>query len=74
MSLLPVAVSMCVSVLSGTTLLGAPAEMYNYGIMYELVCIPIFLASVIVAVWFVPMFYPLKITSINKVCTFLFNI
>ena len=63
------AMSMCVSILSATTLLGAPAEMYSYGIMYEFICIPVFIGTVIVAAWFVPLLYPLKVTSANKVKT-----
>ena len=34
LGLVPVAISMCVSVVSASSLLGAPAEMYTYGIHY----------------------------------------
>ena len=67
LSLIPVALSLVVSVVSANTLLGAPAETYNYGIMYWLILIGLVPATVIVAVTFVPLFYPTKVTSANEV-------
>ena len=53
--------------ISANTLLGAPAEMYTYGVMYEFVCVAIVLSTVIVAIFFVPLFHPLNMTSVHKV-------
>ena len=67
LGLIPVTISICVSVVSANTLLGAPAEMYTYGIMFQFIGIPIVLSTIIVAVWFVPLIYPLHVISIHKV-------
>ena len=67
LGLVPVTISICVSVVSANTLLGAPAEMYTYGVMYEFVCVGIIISTIIVALFFVPLLYPLKLTSAHKV-------
>ena len=67
MSVLPVALSMMGSFISANTLLGTPAEMYNYNTMYWWIVVG-FLIAVIGAVQiFVPIFYNLGITSVYQV-------
>ena len=67
LGLVSVAISMCVSVVSSNTFLGAPAELYTYGIHYELMIFSIPIAILFVAAFVVPVFYPIKLTSKNKV-------
>ena len=67
LGLLPVTISICVSVVSANTLLGAPAEMYTYGVMYELSCIGAILATIIVAAFYIPLLYPLRLISAHEV-------
>ena len=63
MSLVPVAVSILVSMVSSNTILGMPAEMYSYGIDYFFgVGAPI-AAYVVIALTFVPLLYPLVLTA-----------
>ncbi|CAH1790095.1 unnamed protein product [Owenia fusiformis] len=63
MSTLPVAISICVSFLSAILILGTPAEMYRRGTMYWLNAFGICIAIIFAAVSFVPLLYPLKLTS-----------
>ena len=67
MPLIPIMVSATVSYMSTITLLGYPAEMFAFGAQYWLGCISLTLGVIVAAVLFVPVFYPLKITSINEV-------
>ena len=61
--LLPVSISILVSFMSAITILGAPAEMYTAGTLYFLYTIGLILACILSATVFVPLFYPLKLTS-----------
>ena len=70
MSTIPVAMSICVSFISAILILGAPAEMYMYGTQYWLTWIGLTIASVLAALLFVPLLYPLKLTSSYEVCVF----
>ena len=67
LSLLPVGISICVSVVSSNTILGAPADMYSFGIMYWFTIIPLIIVAIVLPLWFVPFIYQLKLTSFNKV-------
>lgn len=66
LGLIPVAMSICVSIISSNTLLGAPAELYYQGIMYMFVFIPIIPGILVTAYFFVPLLYPLKLKSAHK--------
>ena len=66
MSLVPVAVSILVSMVSSNTILGMPAEMYNYGIDYFFSFGGLIAANVVIALTFVPLLYPLTLTSCYK--------
>ena len=67
MGLVPVTLSLVVTYVSTITLLGYPAEMFAFGVQYYLFTIGILLGIAVCTVIFVPMFYPLKITSVNEV-------
>ena len=67
MSLLPVAMSICVSFISAILILGAPAEMYMYGTQYWITWIGLSLASLLAGLIFVPLLYPLNLTSSYEV-------
>ena len=54
----------------GITILGCPAEVFIYGGMVSLNVLGIALAAVLAAFIFIPMFYPLQLTSINTVNNF----
>ncbi|KAK3090857.1 hypothetical protein FSP39_015275 [Pinctada imbricata] len=60
MNPIPVALSLLASFMSAITLLGTPAEMYNYtiGLSYFFVAAHVFM----------PVFYRLHVTSAYKVC------
>uniref|UniRef100_A0A1I8I2K6 Sodium-coupled monocarboxylate transporter 1 n=3 Tax=Macrostomum lignano TaxID=282301 RepID=A0A1I8I2K6_9PLAT len=63
LSLVPVAVSILVSFTSAILILGAPAELYLNGTMYLLYTIGKVIAIILASLIFVPLFYPLKLTS-----------
>lgn len=63
MSIIPVAISILVSFMSAILILGTPAEMYMNGTEYFMYVFGISLAIVIAALVFVPLLYPLKLTS-----------
>ena len=67
MSMIPVAISLMVTKASALTLLGFPAEVYAYGSQW-FVSLPAYMLGAIATVFlFMPVFYPLPITSINEV-------
>lgn len=63
----PVAMSLVASYISGVTVLGTPAEIYNYGTQYWLIIFPIFLMGFIVAFVYLPVFCSLKVGSSYEV-------
>lgn len=63
----PVAMSLVASYISGVTVLGTPAEIYNYGTQYWLIIVPIFLMGFIVAYVYLPVFCSLKVNSSYEV-------
>lgn len=67
MAALPVALSLTASFMSAVTVLGTPAEIYSYGVMFSLFAIAYALMAVISAEIFLPVFYRLKITSTYEV-------
>ncbi|XP_071108383.1 sodium-coupled monocarboxylate transporter 1-like [Haliotis cracherodii] len=64
MYVLPVAMSLLVTFLSALTLLGTPAEMYNFTTMFWWLCLAFVFAMVIASVVFIPFFYNLNVTSV----------
>lgn len=67
MSIVPVSLSILVTSFSATTLLGMPAEVYNYNTMIWWMCLSASIGLVIAATVFVPFFYNLNVTSIYEV-------
>lgn len=65
----PVAMSLIASYISGVTVLGTPAEIYNYGTQYWLIIFPIFLMGFIVSYVYLPVFCSLKVGSSYEVFT-----
>ena len=59
----PVGLSMLVTFQSAILFLGVPAEIYTYGIGYMFFHIGMAISVLIVAFYFVPLLYPLKMTS-----------
>ncbi|XP_076089792.1 sodium-coupled monocarboxylate transporter 1-like [Mytilus galloprovincialis] len=73
MSCLPVAVSILVSFQSAILILGAPAEMYTKGTQYFLYVFGQMWAVVMATILFVPLFYPLKMTSMYQYLEMRYN-
>lgn len=63
----PVAMSLVASYISGVTVLGTPAEIYNFGTQYWLIIIPIFLMGFIVSFVYLPVFCSLQVGSSYEV-------
>ena len=67
MKVLPVAMSLIASGLSGITLLGMPTETYIYGWSFWFICIPIVITGLLTNYVVIPIFYELQILSVNEV-------
>ena len=67
LKVLPTAISLLISFISAINILGNAAETYFYGINYFFVVPGYIFAALMARATFVPMLYPLKITSINEV-------
>ena len=63
---LPVALSLVVTFQSSLMILGDPAETYAYGMYFGIRVVGIIIAYFLGAIITVPVFHPLKITSIYK--------
>lgn len=63
MHFLPVSMSLLASFMSAITLLGTPAEMYNFTTMYWYIGISYFFTMFMAAHIYIPIFYNLGITS-----------
>ena len=61
------------SYISGVTVLGTPAEIYNYGAQYCLIVVPIFLMGFIVSYVYLPVFCSLKVGSSYEYLELRFN-
>lgn len=70
LSCLPVALSLLVTFQSGISLLGTPVEIYYYGTQISMGVIGLAIGYAIVAIFIVPVFYPLKLTSSYEVSLF----
>lgn len=73
MSTFPVAMSLIASYVSGVTILGTPAEIYNYGTQYWLVIVGITLSCVCVATVYLPVFCTLRLSSSYEYLELRFN-
>lgn len=70
----PVAMSLVASYISGVTVLGTPAEIYNFGTQYWLIVFPIFLMGFIVSYVYLPVFCSLKVGSSYEVYSLDFDL
>ena len=68
LSLLPVALSLSVSYVSGIAMLGMPAEAYFFGIHMILTCVGTSTGALLAAYTFVPVMYETQTSSVNQVC------
>ncbi|KAL0894564.1 hypothetical protein ABMA27_013136 [Loxostege sticticalis] len=73
MSTFPVAMSLIASYVSGVTILGTPAEVYNYGTQYWLVIVGVFLSCVVVVTVYLPVFCTLRLSSSYEYLELRFN-
>jgi len=53
--------------MSAVTLLGNPAEMYNYGTQFWMIGVAYFVTTPITAYLFMPVYYRLQLTSAYEV-------
>lgn len=67
MTAVPVAMSLTASFMSGITVIGTPAEAYQFGAAFWIFGISYTIMSTITAEIFVPLFYRLAITSAYEV-------
>ncbi|XP_064614404.1 sodium-coupled monocarboxylate transporter 1-like isoform X2 [Liolophura sinensis] len=67
MRFLPIAISVLASFFSASTLLGTPAEIYQYGTQYWISVFGAILAPLTGALLFGPLFFKLKIVSVFQV-------
>ncbi|GFS24380.1 sodium-coupled monocarboxylate transporter 2 [Elysia marginata] len=63
MNVFPVALSLMVTFMSALTLLGNPAEIYNYHTMFWWLVVAFLIAMTFAALIFIPFFYRLGVTS-----------
>ncbi len=64
---IPVGMSLVASFMSAITVLGTPAEIYNYGTMFWWFALSYSIVSLLVAFVYMPLFYKLQITSVYEV-------
>jgi sodium-coupled monocarboxylate transporter 8/12 len=53
--------------MSGVTILGNPAEVYNYGTMFWWIGIAHLMVTIVTSNFFIPMFFHMDITSAYEV-------
>ncbi|XP_033749429.1 LOW QUALITY PROTEIN: sodium-coupled monocarboxylate transporter 2-like [Pecten maximus] len=73
MNPLPVSLSLLASFMSAITLLGVPAEMYNYTTMYWWIGLGYLFVAFGAAHVFIPIFYRLRVTSAYEYLEFRFS-
>lgn len=67
MNVAPVAMSMVASFMSAITLMGNPAEIYNYGTQFFIIGLSYALVIPAAAHFYIPIFYNLNLTSAYEV-------
>lgn len=61
------------SFISGVTILGTPAEIYNFGTQYWITIISILFSGIVVATVYLPVFTNLQLNSVYEVRSFSLN-
>ncbi|KAK5646527.1 hypothetical protein RI129_004991 [Pyrocoelia pectoralis] len=69
----PVAMSLVASYVSGVTILGTPAEIYNFGTQYWFIAFSIWFSGAIVAFVYLPVFHKLQVNSSYEYLEMRFN-
>ena len=70
LSMFPASVSMVVSYMSAISMLRDPAESYMYGAIYMWQILAGIIGAILASVLFVPLLYPLQLTSSSKVSNY----
>lgn len=73
MQVFPVAMSLIASYVSGVTILGTPAEIYNFGTQYLIIVPAIWLMGIVVGVVYLPVFCKLEVNSSYEYLELRFN-
>lgn len=75
LKLIPVTLSILVTYVSAIGILGTPAEIYGYGTQFSLQILAMMVGNTVGAYLFVPVYYPLRLTSCFEVisCSFCIN-
>ncbi|CAK9831669.1 Sodium-coupled monocarboxylate transporter 1 [Anthophora retusa] len=73
MALFPVSASLVASFISGVTILGTPAEIYNFGTQYWITIISILFSGLVVAIVYAPVFVALGLNSVYEYLEIRFN-
>ncbi|PRD22069.1 UNVERIFIED_CONTAM: Slc5a12 [Trichonephila clavipes] len=63
MSIFPVIMSITVTMLSGVTILGHPAETYRYGIQLLIICVGIPIGTIITSYVFLPVYFQCDVST-----------
>ncbi|XP_014486739.1 PREDICTED: sodium-coupled monocarboxylate transporter 1-like [Dinoponera quadriceps] len=66
LGLFPVSASLVASFISGVTILGTPAEIYNFGTQYWITIISILFCGLVVATVYLPVFTTLRLSSVYE--------
>ncbi|XP_011869219.1 PREDICTED: sodium-coupled monocarboxylate transporter 1 [Vollenhovia emeryi] len=66
LGLFPVSASLVASFISGVTILGTPAEIYNFGTQYWITIFSILFAGITVATVYLPVFTTLQLNSVYE--------
>lgn len=67
MTAIPVGLSLCASFMSAVQVLGVPAEALRYGFKFLYMCVGQSINSLLTALFFLPVFYRLGLTTTNQV-------
>ncbi|XP_011167300.1 sodium-coupled monocarboxylate transporter 1 [Solenopsis invicta] len=73
LGLFPVSASLVASFISGVTILGTPAEIYNFGTQYWITIISILFSGIVVATVYLPVFTTLQLNSVYEYLEIRFN-
>ncbi|KAB0798655.1 hypothetical protein PPYR_09648 [Photinus pyralis] len=73
MGTFPMAMSLAASFITAIELLGNPAEMYNYGTQFWMICISFILVIPITSKFYLPIFMKLRLTSSYEYLELRFN-
>ncbi len=67
MSMLPVAISMIVTMISALSILSIPVELYYFGVVFWMFALGKILALPVIAHFVAPVFHNMKVVSANQV-------